>query len=218
VLDWLVGFIFPIFDLALLGALGYLSVSAGDASDQFNGIVEPLIAGFPPQIPFSNSMLPPGVPAPDFPVLILNWKTFGTTASGIVGTGTTALENRDQSMVALSINGSGHISGYQEDLAGGAGQNYRYTLANLAPDADKFKWQTSGTHTESGAISRDNFDQSGNFNAQFSLPLKVTPNKYPFTLTVNATETCGSDPNKKLSASTSTSVTVEVKKNPKVPQ
>jgi hypothetical protein len=121
-------------------------------------------------------------------------------------------------MVALSINGSGHISGYQEDLAGGAGQNYRYTLANLAPDADKFKWQTSGTHTESGAISRDNFDQSGNFNAQFSLPLKVTPNKYPFTLTVNATETCGSDPNKKLSASTSTSVTVEVKKNPKVPQ
>jgi hypothetical protein len=217
VLDWLVGLIFPIFDLALLGALGYLSVSAGDASDQFNGIVQPLIAGFPPQIPFSNAMLPKGVPAPDFPVLILNWKTFGTTASGIVGTGTTALENRDQSMVALSINGSSYISGYQVDLAGGAGQNYRYTLVNLAPDADKFRWQTSGTLPDSGVINRDNFDQSGNFNATFKLPLKVTPNKYSFTLAVSATETCGSDPKKKLSASSSTSVIVEVKKNPKVP-
>jgi hypothetical protein len=217
-LDWLTGIIFPIFDLALLGAFGYLSVSAGDAGSQFNGIVQPLIAGFPPQIPFSNSMLPHGVPAPDFPVLILNWKTFGTTTSGIVGTGTTALENRDQSMVSLSVNGANFISGFQEDLAGGAGQNYRYTLGNLAPDADKFKWQTSGAHSEGSSISRDNFDQSGNFNAIFNLPLKVTPNEYKFTLAVDATETCGSDPKKKLTASSSKSVTVDVKKNPKVPQ
>jgi hypothetical protein len=217
-IDWLIGIIFPIFHFALLGAFGYLSVSAGDASDQFNGIVQPLIAGFPPQIPFSNAMLPAGVPAPDFPVLILNWKTFGTTTSGIVGTGTTALENRNQSMVSLSVNGANFISGYQEDLAGGAGQNYRYALGNLAPDADKFKWQTSGAHSEGSSIGRNNFDQSGNFNAIFSLPLKVTPNEYKFTLTVDATETCGSDPKKTLTGSSSKSVTVDVKKNPKVPQ
>ena len=198
--------------------LGDANWTAGDAGNQFNGIVQPLIAGFPPQIPFSNAMLPEGVQAPDFPVLILNWTTFGTTTSGIIGTGTTALENRDQSMVSVNIDGASFISGYQEDLAGGAGQNYHYKLGNLAPDADKFKWQTSGAHSESGSISRDNFDQAGNFNAVFNLPLKVTPNKYPFTLTVNASETCGSDPKKKLTASSSKSVTVEVKKNPKVPQ
>jgi hypothetical protein len=183
-----------------------------------HGIVQPLIAGFPPQIPFSNALLPEGIPAPDFPVLILNWTTFGTSASAIVGSGTTALENRDQSMVSLHIDGSSHISGFQEDLAGGAGQSYRYTLANLAPDTDKFKWQTAGTQSDGGSIARDDFDQSGNFSAIFKLPLKVAPNKYPFTLSVNATETCGSDRNKKLTASSSLPVTVEAKKNPKVPQ
>jgi len=218
VFAWLIGVIFPIFDVALLGALGYLSVTAGDASNQINGIVEPLIAGFPPQIPFSNALLPEAVQAPDFPVLILNWNSFGTTTTAIVGTGTTTLGSRDQSMVSLHIDGSSHISGFQEDLAGGAGQSYRYTLANLAPDPDKFKWQTSGTHSDGGIISRDDFDQSGNFSAILKLPLKVTPNKYPFMLSVNATETCGSDPVKKLTASSSLPVTVEVKKNPKVPQ
>jgi uncharacterized membrane protein len=56
----------------------------------------------------------------------------------------------------------------------------------------------------------------GDFGVEFPLPRNVNPGTYPFTLAVNATETCGTDPSKVLTASGSMAVRVEVKKNPRV--
>ncbi len=219
IFDWLVGLIFPLFDLALLAASGFASSGAGQIAGQINGIAAPLIAGIPSRIPFRNTMLPssPLLSPPDFPTLVPDWRSFGVTSSGILGTGTTSIEARDQTMVALTINGSHYIRGYQEDLAGGAGQTYNFTLVNLAPDPDKFNWQVSGTGSNGGSIDLDPFNQAGSFPAYFPLPLKVKPGNSPFTLAVNAIETCGSDPSKTLSASNSMGVRVEVIENPEVP-
>jgi hypothetical protein len=219
ILDWFVGFLFPVFGLTLLGALGAVSVAAGRIAGKINGVAGPLIAGIPTRIPFRNTMLPP-VPlgqVPDFPTLVPNWRSFGANTSGIVGTGTTAIEARNQSTAALTISGAGFIQGYQEDLAGGAGQTYSFALVDLVPDADKFNWQVTGTHSGGGSIALRTFAQSGSFNAYFRLPISVRPATYPFTLATNAIETCGSDPSKTLTGSASMAVRVEVKPNPKIP-
>jgi len=218
ILDWFIGFIFPLFGLALLSAFGLVSFAAGRIAGKINGIAGPLIAGIPSRVPFRNTAFPPiPLPVPDFPVLIPNWQTFGATSAGIVGTGTTIIAPRDQTIVSLTVAGANFIMGFQEDLAGGAGQTYNYTLVNLAPDLDKFNWQVSGTGSSGGSIQLGAFGQAGTFGADFPLSLKVAPGTYPFTLAVNAIETCGSDPSKTLSASTSRAVRVEVKKNPNVP-
>lgn len=218
-LDWVIGFIIPLFGLALGAAFGILSSAVGKISGMINGIAAPLVAGIPSRVPFNNLAIPPiPLPVPDFPVLIPDWRTFGADSGGIVGTGTSIIAPRDQSMVSLAVSGSSHIQGYQEDLAGGAGQTYNYTLVNLAPDANKFTWQVSGTASRSGAIGLGAFGQAGSFGVDFPLPLKVLPATYPFTLAANATETCGTDPSKTLHASTSMAVRVEVKPNPKIPK
>jgi hypothetical protein len=219
-LDWFVGFVLPLFGLALGAAFGVLSYAAGKISGMVNGLAGPLVAGIPPRLPFSNQEIPPiPLSVPDFPVLIPNWSTFGATSGGIVGTGSSVIAPRDQSMVAVTVSGSSSIQGYQEDLAGGAGQTYTYALTNLAPDADKFTWHVSGPGTASsgGAITIGPFDQGGSFSARFPLPLHVAPGTYNFTLTVTATETCGSDSSKTLHASASMAVRVDVKANPKLP-
>jgi hypothetical protein len=219
-LDWFIGFVIPLFGLALGAAFGVLSYAVGKISGMVNGLAGPLVAGIPTRVPFNNLAIPPiPLPIPDFPVLIPNWRTFGANSSGIVGTGTSVIAPRDQSMVALAVNGSSFIQGYQEDLAGGAGQTYSYTLTNLAPDADKFTWHVSGAGMASsgGPIPIGAFDQGGSFGADFPLPLHVVPATYHFTLAANATETCGTDPSKTLHASNSLAVRVEVKPNPKVP-
>jgi hypothetical protein len=217
-LDWFIGFIIPLFGLALGAAFGILSYAVGKISGMVDGLAGPLVAGIPSRVPFSNTAIPPiPLPVPDFPVLIPDWRSFGANSGGIVGTGTSTIAPRDQSMVSLSVSGSSHIQGYQEDLAGGAGQTYNDALVNLAQDPDKFSWHVSGTASSSGAIGLGAFGQGGSFGADFPLPLKVLPATYPFTLATNATETCGTDPSKTLHASTSQAVRVEVKPNPKIP-
>lgn len=217
-LDWFIGFLFPIFELALLGALGAVSSVGGQVGGQITGIMASLLAGIPSRIPFHNTDLPASpLPLPDFPTLLPNWKSFGVTNSGIIGTGTTTIEARDQTMAALATRGARHIVGYQEDLAGGAGQGYTFTLHDLAPDAGKFSWQASGAGSDRGAIEVEPFEQAGSFGVVFPLPLDVKPGKYPFTLAVHASETCGTNPSKTLSGSASIPVLVEVVKNPKTP-
>jgi hypothetical protein len=205
-----------VFGLALLGAFAAVSSRASEIAGQITGLVQPLIESIPPRIPIKSTVLPSVPPPPDFPTFVLDWRSFEVTGSEILGTGTTTIVARDQSMVAMSIDGAKHILGYQEDLAGGAGQTYGFTLANLAPDPDKFKWQVSGTGSTAGPIERGPFDQGGSLGVVFPLPLDVKPGTYPFDLAVTATETCGTDPRKTLNASSSTGVSVEVKENPVV--
>ena len=216
VLDWFLGAFIPIFGVALSAAWGLVSIGAGDAQGQIDGAVGPLVAAIPPRIPFRNTALP-GVPVglPDFPAMVLDWKSFGVTDTGILGTGTTQIAARDQSIVSMTVSGAGEITGFQADLNGGATQTYQLAMANLAPDPDKLHWQVSGTAAKSGAISIAPFAQSGSFGAHFPLPLKVAPGNYPFTLAVSGTETCGTDASKTLTGSSSMAVKVQVKKNPK---
>jgi hypothetical protein len=218
VLDWFLGVFIPVFGLALSAAWGLVSSQAGDAQGQIDGEVGPLVAAIPPRIPFRNSALP-GVPfgLPDFPAMVLNWISFGVTATGILGTGTTQIVARNQSLVSMTVSGSSEITGFQADLGGGATQTYQLALVNLAPDPGKLSWQVSGTAAKSGGISIAPFAQSGSFPAHFPLPIKVAPGTYPFTLAVSGTETCGTDASKTLTGTSSMAVKVVAKKNPKNP-
>lgn len=213
--DWFI--FFPASAVTLFAAF---AVELGQqVADQVTGLVQPLVAGIPSRIPFSNKMFPsfPFLPVPDFPLFVPNWRSFGVDNFGILGTGTASIEPRNQTMVDMRVTGVSHIRGYQEDLAGGAGQTYGFALINISPDPDKFNWQVSGTGSTGGSIDRNPFDQGGNISVVFPLPLTVKPGTFPFTLAVSATETCGSDTSKTLTASTSMDIQVEVLPNPRTP-
>lgn len=211
--DWFI--YLPLFGADLFAI--FAAKLGQQVADQVTGLVQSLVAGIPSRIPFSNTTFPssPFLTLPDFPTFIPNWTAFGVDNSGILGGGTATIEARDQSIANISVSGSNFIAGYQEDLAGGAGQTYTFTLANLSPDPDKFSWQVSGTGSTGDSIDRNSFDQGGSFAVDFPLPEKVKPGTFPFNLVVSANETCGSDSNKTLTASASRTVQVEVLPNPK---
>lgn len=217
--DWFVSLLNPLIFVTLVYASTQVSDAADEAGKQFNGAAGPLLAALPSSIPFKNTELPElPIALPDFPAFVLDWESFGVAPSGILGTGTVAIEARDQSKVSTEIDGIAEVIGYQEELAGGAGQGYGFKLVDIAPDQGAFTWSISGTAAAHGSIDVSPFTQSGNFGAVFPLPLHVKVGTYPFTLETQATETCGSDPTKKLTASASVDVTVEVRPNPKVPK
>jgi hypothetical protein len=212
VLDWLVGVLLPPFGAALLAITAIASAVASDASDQANGLAGAVVAGIPPRIPLHNTDL--GVEDPQFPSLVPDWTMFGTTQDGIQATGTVAIQDRDQSTVAMSIEGAGYIEGIQSELAGGAGNRYSINLTDLLPDAGHFTWEVSGAGSDTGQVDPGAFGISGGADVDFPLPLDVVPGDYEFVLTVNATETCGTDSTKTLTATASRPVRVRVKKDP----
>jgi hypothetical protein len=215
VLEWLVSLVIPVFNIALLVAWGVASSTAGEISDRVNGVMAPLLAGIPTRFPFRNTDLP--IPsAPDFPALELTWLSFGVTGSTVVGTGTADVVARSQADAALSTTGASTITGYQADLAGGAGQGYQFHLIDLTPDAGAFTWSVTGTGTDAGPIDDPPFTQIGSIDVNFPLSLHVAAGTYLFQLTVSATETCGTDPSKTLHATASRPVKVNVKPNPKI--
>jgi Bacterial Ig domain len=221
-LDWVLGTLFPLFGLALLGALDIANDAADQAAGQATGIAKAVIASIPSNIPFRNSLLSlPGLSLPDFPALVLDWQTFGATTSAIVGSGTSTIEARNQSIASVDLLGGGLITEYQAEAFGGdAGQTDSYALRNIAPDQNKFVWQSSGvgpaTIATNGVIDVAPLTQSGNFGAIFRMKRPVAVGDFYFNLNVNATETCGTDPSKTLTASRSRPVHVRVLKNPKV--
>jgi hypothetical protein len=218
ILDWLIGLVIPVFGIVLLAARGIASGVAGEISDQLNGVIGPLIAGIPGRIPFANTALP--IPfLPDFPAFVPDWTFFGVSAPAqqVLGTGTLSIQARDQTIAGVAVSGPGSIIGYQQDLAGGAGQTYRFTLTDLAPDPGRFSWAVSGAGSSGGPISVAPFTQSGNIGVEFPLPLHIAPGTFHFTLTVEATETCGTDPTKTLQGTATRDVRVEVKQNPEIP-
>jgi hypothetical protein len=217
VLDWLIDYL--VFGLSgVLSFLGVVHVAGGQAASTVSGIVTPLVAAIPQRIPFRSSLLPAAVAGPhDFPAAVPDWAIFEATDSAIVGTGTTTIVERNQSQVGLSLSGPTTIRGYQGDLSGGAGQVYHFSLTDLVPDGKVVHWQVSGTGAAHGSVGVPAFGQEGRLAVEFPLPIGVKPGTYPFTLTVNAAETSGTDAAKTLSASASLAVHVEVVKPKEAP-
>ena len=114
----------------------------------------------------------------------------------------------------MSINGAGYIEGIQSELAGGAASRYSISLTDLAPDPGQFTWQVTGAGTDTGPVAAGPLGLGGTADVDFPLPLHVVPGDYVFVLTVNAVETCGTDPTQTLTGTTSRPVRVKVKKDP----
>lgn len=212
VLDWILGALLPPFGAALLAITAIASSVASDASGQVHGVAGAVVAGIPPRIPVRTTDL--GVAQPPFPTVVPDWKAFGTTADGILGTGTAEIRARDQSTVAMAVDGTGFIEGSQSELAGGTGFRYDIALTDIDPDPGAFTWQVTGAGTDTGPVTAGPFGLGGTADVLFPLPLHVAPGEYDFVLTVTATETCSTDPAQTLHASTTQPVRVRVKKDP----
>jgi hypothetical protein len=211
VIDLIIAAILKPFRAVLAIEFLELRSTANSADQQITGLMQSLVAGIPPTFPFRNTLLPFDVSTPpEFPAIVLFWSSFAAAKSGILGSGDLSIEARNQDEVSLSIDGPNQISGNEGELAGNVQRDYSFTLGNLAPDADKFTWHVSGgSGTRSGSIE-SNFGLGGTFTVDFPLPLHAV-GKFGFTLTVTATETCGTDSTKTLNASTSMAVVFEIK-------
>ena len=212
VLDWIGSALCtPLFILLTYAALE-ISSGADAAASKVTGIVQPLLAAVPDQIPFRNTDFSASTPLDiDFPVIDLNWAFFGATDAGLLGTGSLSLEGREQGDVTLTVTGQTEITGPPEDFAGDYPAGFVFALQNLAPDPGAFTWVLVGATTTQGTIEAGPLTQAGPIPVVIRLPKPVLPQSYEFTLTVTATETCGTDPTKTLTAEWSAPVTVTVK-------
>ena len=215
-IDWFI----PLLNLYMLGLWGLVSYESGGAVDQATGAAQAVLKNIPARIPFGKSLLPQ---APDFPVVAISWKRFDATDASIEGAGYASVEARDQSTVAIVLDGTSEISEPVDEVTADAGAGYEYTLVDIAPDPDKFTWTVAGQIGATGAIDRTDFSQSDQFSATFRLPAAtipgshkriVDPGTYAFTLSVNATETCDTDSSRTLTAYAAMDVTVRVPSQP----
>jgi Big-like domain-containing protein len=208
-LDWLIGTLIPLIDIALLA--GWQDVSR-KADDQ-GGVAAPLVADLPTNIPFHNtdiSGMPNGGPLPiDFPVLVADWAALWVTGDAIVGNGNAKIGSRDQSQAGLAIEGPDFVQvPLGEPIAN---VNYLIVLSNLTPDPGTFTWRLWSSiddTTQTGTIDLGSFAQTAYLDIDFPMPLHLAPGKYRYELSVAATETCGTDPTKILTASAAKDITV----------
>jgi hypothetical protein len=97
----------PPFGAALAAITAVASVVASDASDQASGLAAAVVAGIPPRIPLhKHRSRRHGARVPH---LVPDWTTFGTTADGMLATGTAEIQSRDQGTVATSIVGGRYM-------------------------------------------------------------------------------------------------------------
>jgi len=214
-LEWLI----PVLNLVLEYIHLDLSSDAGNDASKATGIIAPLLSLIPYDIPFRNTDLSAsGSLSEQFPVLRLDWRQFGVTGAGLVGAGALFLESRTQDEVALTLDElHTRITGTPESLGADVPAGFTFTLRELDPDDGTFGWQFSGPVTTSGTIDASPFIQTGAVGAYLRLPLSVADGTYDYTLTVSATETCGTDPAETLTASWSSPVTVTVKPSSVLP-
>jgi hypothetical protein len=200
---------FPVIgQLAMLA--GWQDLSRRNTSD---GVAGPLVADLPTNIPFHNtdiSGMPNGGPLPiDFPILIADWAALGVTGDGIAGNGNAKIGFRDQSQAGLAIEGPDSVQvPVGEPIAN---VNYTIVLSNLTPDPGTFTWRlwsSIGNTTQTGTVDLGSFAQTAYLDIDFPTPLHLAPGKYRYELTVAATETCGTDPTKTLTASAAKDITV----------
>lgn len=214
-LDKIIGTLVPIVGLGLLGLFGAAKYGAGEAEGQATSILSGFLDTLPAWIPFRNSALPgaiPGLPINlqlsfPFPMTVLDFTAFTTTDSGITGTGTAALANRDQTMVGVGLTGPDSYPNYSYGIE----SDYSILLTAFEPDNDQMTWQVSG-ETRKNTVSTDPFFQQGDFATGFPLPAKPSPGQYHFTLSVSGTETCATDPTKRLTGAATLSITATVVK------
>jgi hypothetical protein len=156
----------------------------------------------PAWIPFRSSSLPSSLQAGyPFPMAVLNFDAFGTSDAGISGTGSGCLANRDQSMVAVSLNGPESVGRYSP----GTEVNYDVVLTAFEPNNDEMTWQLDGV---ANTVDVDQFSHEGQFSTTF--PTDTSPgNGNPFSLSVNGSETCATDPTKVLNGSAALLVDVD---------
>lgn len=197
---------------SLDGLIGLLGPIITDPENSISGKVESNIAtvlnDLPAWIPFRSSTLPDSFQADfPFPMAVLNFKSFGTSTSGIVGSGSGSLANRDQTMVALNLIGPSSFPNYSYGIIG----SYEVLLTAFDPDNNQMTWQMSGV-PRTNIVNIDAFSQEGSFATTFPIPGRASSGNYTFTLSVNGEETCATDPTKVLNGSTSLLVTVTVAK------
>jgi hypothetical protein len=208
-LDWFIGTLVPAIGLGLVGLFVGTNIGVNSAAGQAAGILTNYLAALPPWFPFRNSSVPHDLqPLFPFPMAVLNFDSFGCTASALVGAGSIGMTNRDQSMVALSLAGASSYPNYSFGIE----SVYSVGLTAFEPDNDHMTWQVSGS-TKKSPVSTDPVFQAGSFPAEFPVPHNNAPGKYSFTLSVTGTETCASDPTKTLSGTISKAVSVTVLKN-----
>ncbi len=217
--DWFIGALVPAVGLLLVGELGLADYGVGVASGQANGIIGSYLGSLPCILPFRNSSLPSQADFPSlpfdprarysFPMAVLNFESFTTDGSGIVALGTVGIGERDQSMVAVRLQGPTYYPNYSFGIE----SVYAVGLSFFEPDGDQMTWQVTGSK-RANQLDTNSFFQGGSFAAEFPIPLKAAPGKYHFTLSASGTETCGTDPAKTLSGSASLAVTTNVTKNP----
>jgi hypothetical protein len=172
--------------------------ASGDAASKVSGIIGPLLAALPFAYPFPNTFITSVdstyTTPPDFPVLSLDWTSFGANYDGVVGGVQWSLGNRSQDDVVLTIDGPIQLSAPDQ-------AEFNWTLENLDPGS--FTWTLTGDAQAQGDIVASPFIQSGVFNVPINIPNWTRGRIYGFTLTVNASETCASDPTKVLIAESS---------------
>jgi hypothetical protein len=217
-IDWFI----PLLNVYMLGLWGVVSYEAGGVEGQATGAARAVLKDLPTRIPFGKNLLPE---APDFPVVDISWKRLGTTSASIEGAGYATVEARDQSTVALLLDGTSEIDVQQNEATADEGEGYEYTLIDITPDSDKFTFtvtESDGT-SKSELIDRSEFTRKDVVGATFRLPMATIPGTrrkqvptgdYRFTLSVNAIETCDTDASKTLQASAEMDITVRVKAAP----
>jgi hypothetical protein len=172
------------------------------------------VADLPSRVPFPNTALPGGAVSFDFPVLVADWATLGVTSSGILGSGDATIQARDQSMSGLAIEGPDFVRvPAGEPLAN---QVYTIVLSNLAPDHGVLTWalwSSIDNVTRTRTLDLGTFAQSASLDIDFPMPLHLSPGTYRYVISVEGTETCGTDPTKTLTAAASKEVRVQ-KPNP----
>ncbi|HLI94458.1 MAG TPA: hypothetical protein VKT72_00035 [Candidatus Baltobacteraceae bacterium] len=171
----------------------FISGFENDISAKVQSDVNGVLHELPAWIPFRSSSLPQSLQAGyPFPMAVLNFDSFGTSDSGITGTGSGCLANRDQSMVAVSLNGPGSVPDYSL----GTEVNYDVVLMAFEPNNDQMTWQLNNV---ANTVDIDQFSQEGQFSTTF--PTYTSGNGGPFSLSVSGTETCATDPAQVLNGS-----------------
>ena len=188
-LDWFIGTLVPAIGLLLVGELSAAAYGVGVASDKANGIIGSYLGSLRPILPFRNSSLPSKADYPNlpfdpqvkysFPMAVLNFESFTTDGTGIVGTGTVGIGARDQSMVAVHLGGPTYYPNYSFGIE----SIYRVGLSFFEPDGDHMTWRVTGS-SDTNDFSTNSFWQVGSFAAEFPIPFKAPPGKYHFTLSV----------------------------------
>jgi hypothetical protein len=197
-----------ILSTLILGT-GGATVGAGYIQEKVESTINNVLDALPMWIPFRNSALGSGS-SPNllqmefpFPMLVLNFGSFGTNDSGITGTGTGGLADREQNMVVVNLSGPKSFPNYSPGTDG----NYEVSLAAFEPDNNELTTQVSGGGLNTGGtVDIDPFSQKGTFSTDFL----ISSGSETFTVSVSGTETCATDSTQTLTASKSLSVHVAV--------